>query len=199
MYLGQYERAVAETLESLRLNPDSGTSYGNLIQAYAYLNRLDEAKAAYQQALAHKLEQGYLHESLYGVAFLQGDTAEMRSQVAWVAGKPGAEATMSSFESDTEAFSGHLRKALDFSQRAVESAKRSEGKERAAQWQMNSALREGEFGNATEARGETGSALGLASTRDVQLLAALAWRGRAIQPVRRRRQMSWRSRTRSTR
>jgi hypothetical protein len=39
---------------------------------------------------------------------------------------------------------------------------------------MNSALREAEFGNATEASGETGLALGLASTREVQVLAALA-------------------------
>jgi eukaryotic-like serine/threonine-protein kinase len=120
------------------------------------------------------LDTAFLRESLYGVAFLQADTTKMQEQVFGVAGKPGAEATLASFESDTEAFSGHLRKARDFSRRAVESAERAEGKERAAEWQMNSALREAEFGNATEASGETGLALGLASTRDVQVLAALA-------------------------
>ena len=39
---------------------------------------------------------------------------------------------------------------------------------------MNAALREAEFGNAIEARKATSSALALASTRDVQIIAALA-------------------------
>lgn len=39
---------------------------------------------------------------------------------------------------------------------------------------MNAALREAEFGNAIQARKATSAALALASTRDVQILAALA-------------------------
>jgi len=39
---------------------------------------------------------------------------------------------------------------------------------------MNAALREAEFGNASQARKATSSALALASTRDAQILAALA-------------------------
>ena len=170
-YLGQYERAVTETLEALRLNPDNGIVYGNLIQFYAYLNRFDEAKAAYQQAMAHKVES--LHTILYGVAFLQGDIAEMQRQVAWITGKPG-ESFLLSYQSDTEAFSGHLRKALELSRHAVESARRADEKETPSEFQMNGALREAEFGNAAQARNETTAALAQASTGDVQILAALA-------------------------
>jgi hypothetical protein len=144
------------------------------ISAHYYDVVTGELEKANQACELWAQDTAFLRESLYGVAFLQGDTTKMQEQVAWVAGKPGAEATLASFESDTEAFSGHLRKARDFSRRAVESAESAEGKERAAEWQMNSALREAEFGNATEASGETGLALGLASTRDVQVLAALA-------------------------
>jgi eukaryotic-like serine/threonine-protein kinase len=173
MYLGQYEKAVAKTLEALRLNQDNGITYGNLIQYYAYLNHVDDAKAIFQQAMAHKFEDPFLNEMQYGVAFLQGDTAEMQRQVTLTAGKPGAEDVLLSYQSDTEAFSGHLGRARDFSRRAVESAKHADEKETAALWQMNAALREAEFGNIAQARTETAAALALASTREVRILATL--------------------------
>jgi tetratricopeptide (TPR) repeat protein len=172
--LGQHEKAVAEILEALRLNPYDSGGYYNLILGYAYLNRLDEAKAAFQQAMAHKIEDPYLNALLYGVAFLQGDAAEMQRRVALTAGKPGFEDVLLSVQSDTEAFSGHLGKARDFSRRAVESAKRADEKETAGLWQINAALREAEFGNVAQARNETASALALASTRDMRVLATLA-------------------------
>jgi tetratricopeptide (TPR) repeat protein len=173
-YLGQYDKAVAETLESLRLDPGSSDSYGDLVQYYAFLNRLDEAKATYQQAMARRLDSASLHFNMYCVAFLQGDTAEMQRQMVWATGKRGIEDILLSYQSDTEAFSGHLRKAREFSRRAVESARGSSEKESAAEWQMNAALREAEFGNATRARKDAASAIALVLTRDVRILAALA-------------------------
>jgi serine/threonine protein kinase/tetratricopeptide (TPR) repeat protein len=173
-YLGQFEKAAAVTLEALRLNPDNSIAYGNLMVDYAYLNRFDEANATYQQAIAHKVEDPYLSCLQYGVAFLRGDAAEMQRQAALTIGKRGTEDILFSFQSDTEAFSGRLRKARSLSRSAVESAKRADENETAAGWQMNAALREAEFGNAEQTRVETASALSLASTRDVQILAALA-------------------------
>jgi serine/threonine protein kinase/tetratricopeptide (TPR) repeat protein len=172
-FLGQYDKAAAETLAVLRLNPGSGVGYTNLVYFYAFLDRLNEAKATYQEALALKLEQPVLHANRYGVAFLEGDAAEMGRQVAWAGGKPGADDVLLSYQSDTEAFSGHLGKAQKLSRRAVDSARGSEEKETAAGWQMNAALREAEFGNAAQARTEAASALALASNRDMQILAAL--------------------------
>src|SRR5256885_13645185 len=98
----------------------------------------------------------------------------MERQVAWAAGKPGAEDVLLSFASDTEAFYGRLSKARALSLRAIDSARRSDQKETAAGWQINAALREAELGNTIQARKATSSALALASTRDVQILAALA-------------------------
>jgi eukaryotic-like serine/threonine-protein kinase len=172
--VGQYENALAETLEVVRLDPDEAIGYVNLIAFYAALNHLNEAKATYQQALARKIEHPALHANLYAVAFLEGDTTEMERQAAWAAGKPGAEDLLLSAQADTEAFSGHLDKAQEFSRRAVESAERADQKETAALWQLNAALREAESGNTAQARIETASALSLAPTRDVRILAALA-------------------------
>ena len=56
----------------------------------------------------------------------------------------------------------------------MESARRSNHKETAAQWQLNSALREAEFGNTEQARQQVRAALALASSRDTKILAALA-------------------------
>jgi tetratricopeptide (TPR) repeat protein len=173
-YLGQYDKAFSESLESIRLNPDSGDSHGNLVQYYLFLNRLDEAKAIYQQAMVRRLDSASLHFNMYCVAFLQGDVAEMQRQVTWASGKQGVEDVLLSFQSDYEAFSGHLGKAREYSRRAVESARGADEKESAAEWQMNAALREAEFGNATRVREDTASAVALSLTRDVQILAALA-------------------------
>jgi predicted Zn-dependent protease len=97
----------------------------------------------------------------------------MEQQLAWSAGKPGAEDPLLSAQSDTEAYRGHLAKARDFSRRAVDSAIRADSKETAALWQANAALREAEFGNPTEAKKGTTAALALAPGRDVKVEAAL--------------------------
>jgi eukaryotic-like serine/threonine-protein kinase len=172
---GQYEKALAETAESVRLNPEESTfSRANLVSFLCRTNRLEEAKVVYQQALARKAEIWLLHDSRYGVAFLEGDTQEMDRQLAAVSGKPGEE-NLLAHRSDVEAFSGHFAKAREFSQRAVELAQRADDAEDAAKKQMNAALREVEFGNGVRARSAVASALALSSTTSARTLAALAF------------------------
>src|SRR6202041_81246 len=77
-YLGEYEKAVAASLEDLRLNPGSAAAYTNLVSLYPAVNRLDEADAKYQQAIAHKVDNPFLHGNRYGAAFLENDTAERK-------------------------------------------------------------------------------------------------------------------------
>ena len=173
--LGQNEKAQAEAIVALRLDPDDSGNNGNVIQGYAYLNQLGDARAAYREAVKRKPDSDYPHEMMYGVAFLERDTNEMERQANWAVDKPGAADVLLSYQSDTEAFFGHLNKARELSQRAVESATRNDLKETAAQWQMNEALREAEFGNAMRTQEQNTSALTIASTRDVQILAALAF------------------------
>jgi DNA-binding winged helix-turn-helix (wHTH) protein/Flp pilus assembly protein TadD len=173
-FLGQYEKALGEISEATRLDPDGVVLYSDEMEDYTALNRLNEAKAVYQQALDRKLDHTYLHADRYGIAFLENDGPEMDRQLAWANGRVGAEDFLVSLESDTWAYSGSLRKAREKSRRAIASAQQANQKETAALWQMNSALREAEFGNSAEARKDTVAALDLASTRDVQILAALA-------------------------
>jgi tetratricopeptide (TPR) repeat protein len=171
---GDYDQAIKNTQESLQLAPDNSTNYGNLVGYYVAVNRFDEAKSLYKEAVARKRESPALHANRYGLAFLDGDQAEMDRQVAWAAGKAGAEDLLLSIASDTEAYYGRNGKALELSRRAIDSAKRNDQKESAAQWQLEAALREAELGNSAEARQQATAALALASNHDSQILRALA-------------------------
>src|SRR4029077_21087744 len=44
--LGQYDRALAEDLESVRLDPTNGSTRADVVSDYVYLNRLGDAQAA---------------------------------------------------------------------------------------------------------------------------------------------------------
>jgi len=173
-YLGQYEKGITASLEDLRLNPGSAAAFTNLVGLYPAVNNLDEARAKYEQAVAHKVDNPFLHGNRYGAAFLENDAAEMQRQVDAAMGKPGEDVLLS-FASDTEAFYGRLGGARRLSQRAIESARRSESKETAAAWRMNAALREAEFDNMARSRQEIAPALAEGPTRDVSVLAALAF------------------------
>ena len=173
-YLGQYEKGITASLEDLRLNPGSAAAFTNLVGLYPAVNNLDEARAKYEQAVAHKVDNPFLHGNRYGAAFLENDAAEMQRQVDAAMGKPGEDVLLS-FASDTEAFYGRLGGARRLSQRAIESARGSESKETAAAWRMNAALREAEFDNMARSRQEIAPALAEGPTRDVSVLAALAF------------------------
>ena len=172
-YLGRYEEQVKEQLEGIRLYPTFPAPYANLMEGYIGLDRLAEAKAVYRQALERKLEGQFLRDDRYEIAFLEGDQEEMKRQVDAVRNELGVEDILFSGESDTEAFHGRLEKAREFSTRAIKSALHAEEKETAALWQLNSALREAEFGNLERARQDVKSGLAIASTRDVRTVSAL--------------------------
>jgi tetratricopeptide (TPR) repeat protein len=174
--LGQYERAAALTREELQLNRDSGISYANLAGQYMALNRLDEAKATLDQAQARKLDQPYLRQAMYDLAFLQNNPVVMEAQVAWAKGRPGAEDLMLSKQSLTVAYYGRLLKAREFTRQAIESAERNDAKEVSASYEAIAALREAEFGNLAEARQQAAAALALfPDGQDVRLRATTAF------------------------
>ena len=170
--LGQYEKAMTATEEAQHLAPGA-IGYSNMADLYIQVNRLDDAQKTIEEAQKRGLVGDFLHLAIYQLAFLKSDTAEMERQVEWAAGKPGTEDFLLSFQSDTEAYYGHLSTARDFSRRAVDAAVRNNSKETAAIWQVNAALREAEFGNVAIAKQDAAAALTLSPGRDVEVLAAL--------------------------
>ena len=173
--VGQYERAADEAAEGIRLRPDFPVAYAFRIHAYTALNRFDEAKATYAQALERKLHAPFINLAMYKLAFAQNDTAGMAQQVAKLEALPRWSHTMLFLEGDTSAYSGHLKDAREFSRRATDGAQRAGEKDALALYSVTSGLREVWFGNTDEARRRANLALKLSTTRDVLYFAALAF------------------------
>jgi serine/threonine protein kinase/tetratricopeptide (TPR) repeat protein len=172
---GYYENAVEVAREAIRVDPDSPVPYFILGFNYVSLNRLEEAKAIYTQALERKLDHPYIHADLYLIAFLQNDAAAMKQQAAWSAGKLGPENNMLASQADTSAYSGRLREARDFAHQAMDSAARADLKEAAATYAARSDLREALFGNLDEARRSAVMAMQRSIDPGLQFSAALAF------------------------
>lgn len=183
MLLGEWDKALRAGEEGFRLEPNSTVLNTNLTWTQIALNRTDEARTTFEQALARNLDAYYLRIAGYDAAFLRGDEETMRQQVMWAAGRPGEEDWLLSTQADTEAYFGRLAKARELTRRAFESARRADAQETAALWRANSALREAELGNMAEARLEALAALALVPGKDVRSVAglALARAGDAVQ------------------
>ena len=173
--IGQYERAAEEITEGVRLRADFPLAYAFRIRAYTALNRFDEAKATYAQALERKLHTSFIDLVMYDLAFAQNDTAGMAQHVAELGTLPKFGHEILSMEGDTVAYSGHLKDAREFSRRAMYSAKRAGEKDAPALYSGTSGLREAWFGNTDEARRRATLALKLSTDRDLQYFAALAF------------------------
>jgi eukaryotic-like serine/threonine-protein kinase len=172
-FLGNYDKSLTMAQEAVHLVPNA-QNYGNLADAYIYLNRLDEAHSTILSAQQKKLDSPELRIFLYVIAFLRRDTAGMQQQVAASAGELGLEDTFLWNEADTVAYFGKLQQARDLSRRASESAVRADEKETAASYELDDALREALFGYPEEARKGSEAALALSSDRETLYGAGLA-------------------------
>ncbi len=173
MRMGQWEKALPQSQESLPLEA-AGVTYTNIAFQQLALNRTQDARRTIEQSLALKLDSNQIRLVLYQIAFLGGDEHAMQQQVAWAAGRPREEDWLLSTQADTEAYFGHLAKAREFSQRAVNSARSAEATEAAGLWQADAALREAEFDNPAAARAAAKAALALLPGKDVTCVVALA-------------------------
>ncbi len=172
---GQHEKAREANRQSLDLAPDNGLPYAVLVNSLLALQLFDEARQTIQQAQARKLDNVILRNDLYALGFLGADFPAMEELQHWFTGKPEENDGLS-LASDTEAYAGHLRKARELTQRAIDSAIRADSKETGAIWQGIAAQREAAFGNATGAKREAARGLRLyPASRAVEVEATLAF------------------------
>lgn len=168
--------AIDAFRKSIKLDPENAGAYGLLSNILIGVKRFDEARQTIQQAHLQKIEAYLLHNALYGLAFLEGDSAAMAQQERWIADQPQYENIGLSLAADTEAYKGHLRNARELTQRAVDSAVHADSKETGAIWYENAALREAVFGNREEAKRAAANGLRLGpKSVGVRVEAALAY------------------------
>ncbi len=172
--LGKWEKALEESREALRLEPNNAVNWADFAVVSAALNRLDDADTAYKQAEERKLQHELLLFYHYQLAFLKGDTAQMAQLVSVAMGKLGREQLLLASQADTEAWHGKLKNAREFTRQAMDSAGRNDAKEAAASYQALAALREVESGNRNQGHADADAAMKLAPNRDIRAMTALA-------------------------
>ena len=171
--LGQFDKAADEAREAIRLNPNSASGHSLLASSAVGLNRFDEAKEIIRQAQSQKLENLRMHQNLYRIAFVQGDVEGMKREIDWATGKP-EEYAAQSWQADSAAFHGQLRKARQLSTSAFELAQRRDLKEVAAQISAGAAARDAQFQDCKTVKEQTAKALHLAHDRITVSLSANA-------------------------
>lgn len=175
---GQFEKAV-ELARRATQYEKSVIVYENIALYLIKLNRFDEASKTLQEAHYLNFDDDAMHLHGYRLAFLEGDEHGMDEHAAWFNDKPDYVHEILGARADREAYSGHLKTARQWTDRAVDGAKRVGNAESAAFARADSALREALFGNFQFARRESAAALALApasqaTLREIGLAYALA-------------------------
>src|SRR2546427_11877589 len=173
MALGQYESALKEHQQILRLSPYDSVAFRFVAYTYLLLDRVEDAAATAREARAKGLDSA-LGPTVYLIAFYHNDAPEMARQVAAAAGKTGEEDLLLALNADTAAYFGHLRRARELSRQASNSARRAGENEASATYENVAALREGLFANAIQAGERTALAKERSGGPDKYYAAALA-------------------------
>jgi tetratricopeptide (TPR) repeat protein len=173
--IGDYEQAAKYSEAALKIDPDAAAWYENYSTALLGLGHTDEAEHVLRDAFAHGMDDASLHDNMYSIAFVRNDRAGMQSQLDWAQGKSGGDSILAA-QADTEAYYGHLQKARQFMQKAVDTAKAADLAESAAIWTGEAAIREAVLGYPKEARTLIQDSLKLSpDSKDVRSLAATAY------------------------
>jgi eukaryotic-like serine/threonine-protein kinase len=169
---GDWEKALPEYQEASRLVPQYASYYINQVNAYLYLDRFDEAKAVAQKAFAQKLDPPIIHLLLLQIAYIQGDQAEVKKHIQWLAGKPEEYQSLY-YQAANAAELGQLHESEKFGQRGGEMARQRSLPEGAAWFQEMLALCEALVGNCETARSKVHTAILPYQAPDLAWAAAL--------------------------
>jgi serine/threonine protein kinase len=171
---GKLEEALDVGRQVVRLEPNLGMVYANLEEFYMCLNRLEEAAATLKEAEDRKLTSDDMLVRRYELAFLLGDSAQMRQVAASAVGKPAIEDNILSTQADTEQWYGRFKAARKLTQQAMESAQRNGDKGTAASYEAGEAMGEAAAGFRQQARATAVAALALDDNRLARAVAAIA-------------------------
>ena len=169
LLLGRVDPAVAELLETIRLEPTYALAYGSLADAYLEMGRLDEARATIAQARKRQVDSPFFGALLWWAAYLQNDSSGMAKYEAAEREQEGPFGLDVILATDQ----GRLSRLRDFTRHLILSAKEANQKDRAAGVEGDTAWMEALVGNLTEARDAALQASNMSTDWDVQGTAAV--------------------------
>jgi len=171
---GQFDKALENALEDLRLSPDLIWGYDGAAVTYRQLGRLEEAKKVLKEAIAKGIDAVDIRDELYLIALMEGDQATINQQVEWARGKPEAELQMLGTEIDLLASRGQLRRARELSRRAAELARQLKRKDAEARTLARLAVAEAKWGQSRQAEADADAAAALGVSRGTFIVVSAA-------------------------
>ena len=184
LMLGQFDKAVAEARESVRLNPNISAWHVTLGTGLMRLNRFSEAKEAFTRALQMNLDDARMHTGLYQIAFIENDATTMQQQMDWARGLP-EEYFAADMQASAAAYAGQWRRSQESVRRAIDLATRVDVKEVAARYAAEQALLAAVLGRCDQAKAYVTQSLALERNQVTLSRAALsqAWCGNQTQSL----------------
>jgi serine/threonine protein kinase/Flp pilus assembly protein TadD len=161
--LGRFEDALAPLNEAKRLDPKFTLAYSNLAGTLLSLNRFDEARAVLREAAQRRLDFIGARRLSYLLAFVQGDTATMETELAASVG-PGVTNAAFGWQAHTSAFGGRVMAAHEQFARGIQMSLQGRFTEVAAQLTVEDAESHAIVDDCVEARREANA--GLTLSRD---------------------------------
>jgi Flp pilus assembly protein TadD len=172
--MGQYENALENARQAVQLDPDSASGYSNVGFAYAALNRVDEAKATFKQALQHKSGAMIAHTDLAIIAWLEGDKEGTERELEAMKNDPQGDLQVNGLRSGMAAYAGQGKAGKAFGQKQREAAERLGLKEAVASEYSQEAFTEAVFLSKANALEDVEQALKLSQSPYVVLNCATA-------------------------
>jgi eukaryotic-like serine/threonine-protein kinase len=117
--LGQFDNGLENAKRALELDPDMLNAYGQIAQAYAGLNRGEEARAIANAAIQHKANVVY-HEFLAGLDWAEGRDADMERELQSASTTPQGQVNVLAFRSGLAGARGQMGQARDFARQYEE-------------------------------------------------------------------------------
>jgi tetratricopeptide (TPR) repeat protein/predicted Ser/Thr protein kinase len=155
---GEFEKALQEYQEAIRLEPRHSVPWGNLIWSYTNLDRYDEAKAVADKAFAQKLGAPGFHVALLAIAYILSDRAAAAKEIQNLEGS--SQESFSLFWQATNAdFLGLRRNARDLYHRSSEMARKQGLPGTAATILARNALSDATLDNCEAARTQARAAI----------------------------------------
>jgi DNA-binding winged helix-turn-helix (wHTH) protein len=173
---GQPDNAADEAREAARLLP-TPWSYRSWMYTSILANRLEEAKAIFNEAQLRNFNGPDMRDQRVLLAFLQGDEPTMQEQWNWATNNPTASVLLFG-KSRVEAYRGHFSEARRLAKQAINSTAKSDASEPSGNVGFNyseEALEEAEVGNLAEAQRFAAQSRANTPNHNSQLVLALAF------------------------
>jgi tetratricopeptide (TPR) repeat protein/predicted Ser/Thr protein kinase len=171
-FLGQYQKAVENCLEAIRLQPDTLNCYTGGANYYRWLGKMDNADALLAQAQQRGFKSSALFLNLAQSAFYKGDNATAARMQEQAKASPEGELRALAQQAGHAAALGQVAQMRELRGHAVEKYKGLGMADNAANQLQQEANADAEFGYAAQAGKEIEEAVAL--SHDLSFLADAA-------------------------